>query len=93
MLTRSVVALSPLARHSHRPSRASSSPRVQLHRQSLHLPRCLDQQLRRRRSHLPAVPEARAMESGMAYMAAHPSNLPVVQYLSGNCAVHPASRW
>jgi hypothetical protein len=86
-------ALPPLARNRHRPARAAARARLQLHRQPVHVPGRLDQQLRRRRAHLPAVPEEGGVEPGLAHLAARDRHLPAVQRLFGDCAVHPACRW
>jgi hypothetical protein len=84
------VALPPLASNSHRLARAAPRTRLQLHRQPVHLPRRLDQQLCRRRAHLPAVQEIRKLESRLAHLAARDGHLFLDQRLPGHCAVYPA---
>lgn len=84
------VALPPLARDHHRPARAPARPRVQLHRQPVHVPRRVDQQLRCGGVDLAALSQVGELDVGVAYVLADHAAVPGVQCVFGHCAVHPA---
>jgi amino acid transporter len=58
----------------------------------LHLPRRMDQRLRHRRPHLPALQQARALGVALAYIPPHLHRVPCREYLPRHRALHPA-RW
>lgn len=91
-LTDILAAVPALARDRHRAARPAPRPGVQLHRQPVHLPRGVDQQLRRGRADLPAVQKVGGMALPLADLAARHRPVLSAQRVPGHRALYPAGQ-
>jgi hypothetical protein len=82
-------ALLALAHHSHCACCAACGTRIQLHHGLVHVPGSLDQRIRHRRPHLPALQQARALGIAMAHLPPDLHHIPGRQYLPRTCTFHP----
>lgn len=84
-----VPAIPALDRHRDRPRGTPRWSRIQLHRRPLHIPRRVDQLVRCRRTHLPAIHRVGELDVAVAHVPAYIRTLPAIERIPGRRPLPP----